>query len=657
MFVYVKLLSGFPKTLVYKVPESLSHQNFINTLVQVPLREKKVTAFVISQVIKPTEKVAFVIKEIIGPKPFPADNDFHDFVSKSAHFYFTSTLYFYQKLRQFLKKREETELPQTPPPLLLHTPPTLTEEQTAAAEYLKGAITAQKFTPMVLHGVTGSGKTEVYKAAITHATQLNKSVIFLLPEVSLATQFQRILQASLPNSVIYSFHSGSSQVEKKIVWRALINSQPIVVVGVHLPILLPIANLGLIIIDEEHEAGFEEKNHPKFNSKYLALIRAQTYGIPIVLGSATPSVHTLYNVQAKGWQLFKLTKRFAGAFPTIHIVVLPLQPKKRASFWISRDLEKAIASCLEQKKQAIIFLNRRGYSFFMQCKACGFVFECPSCSVSLTAHRHDEGNLRLQCHYCSYTRSIPTICEGCKLGSDQFLTKGIGTQQLVEILQRLFPSARIARADLDVTSKKKLWQETAAQFQRGDLDILVGTKSITKGYHFPGVTLVGVVWGDLHAHIPVFNAGEQCLQQLIQVAGRAGREYPESTVIVQIMHEHDMFKFINEIDYLSFAEQELEERKASNYPPFCRLAQIELKHKSAAQVSLDAQAVSQLLHQHNQNPDTVHILGPATPVIHKVQNVEARHIFIKAERFNDIERLIKAVDTQKLKSRFYVQII
>lgn len=624
---------------------------------QVPLREKKTTAFVISQVAKPIEKTTFAIKEIIGPKEFPKDEYFHSFVSKSAVLYFTTPLFFYQKLRQFLKKREEPEPTQTLTPQVLHTPPRLTEEQSIAAEYLKSAISNPNFTPMVLHGVTGSGKTEVYKAAITQACLLNKTVIFLLPEVSLAAQFQIILQTSLPNSIIHSFHSGSSQSEKKSVWKALITGTPIVIVGVHLPIILPIQNLGLIIIDEEHEPGFEEKKHPKLNSKYLALIRAQTYKIPIVLGSATPSVQTLHNVESKGWKLFNLTKRFAGKFPQIHTVVLPLEPKKRASFWISKDLEKAIAACLENKKQAIIFLNRRGYSFFMQCKACGFVFECPYCSVSLTAHRQDAGNLRLECHYCSYSKNIPTVCEGCKISSNQFLTKGIGTQQLVEILQKLFPKARIARADLDITSKKKVWKETATKFQQQELDILVGTKSITKGYHFPGVTLVGVIWGDLHAHIPVFSAGEQCLQQLIQVAGRAGRECPESTVIVQIMHEHDMFKFINEIDYLSFAKQELEDRQASNYPPFCRLAQIELKHKNATQVAQDAQKIFHYFSQVNPNPDTIHILGPATPAIHKVQNIETQHIFIKAKNFSEIEQLIKLVNVQKLKSQFFVQII
>jgi len=658
MFVYVKLLNGFSKTLVYKIPEKMLGQNLHHTCVLVPLRKKKISAFVVAQTKELRQPAQFEIKEIIGLKPFPKDSLFHSFVQKTATLYFTDSLFFYKKLRQFLKKREIT-LPEgaisSNDQMQANT---LTDEQTQAVEYIHQTLTKDAFAPIVLHGVTGSGKTEVYKAAMHKTVSQGKTVLFLLPEVSLALQFKERLKQGLPNIAIYDFHSATSPKEKKTVWQALLEKKPIIIVGVHLPVLLPLPNLGLIIIDEEHEMGFEEKKHPKLNSKYLAILRASLHKIPIVLGSATPSVQTLHAVQHKGWQLFRLTKRFAGTFPTIKTVLLSQQPKRRASFWISKELETALAECLVNKKQAIIFLNRRGYSFFIQCKPCGFVVTCPACSVSLTSHQNSSNDLVLRCHYCNYQRLMPSHCDNCKADKEHFLTKGIGTQQLVEILHAIFPKAKIARADLDITSKKNVWVHTAAAFERGEIDILVGTKSITKGYHFPGVTLVGIIWGDLHAHIPVFNAVEQCLQQLIQVAGRAGREHTQSCVIVQTMHEHELFKFIDENNYLTFAEQELLARQETWYPPYCRLIQLEIKHKNTLQVDKDAKKLFTMLHEYAQKLGlfSISILGPVTPPIHKIQHVESRHIFIKAHQFQDVQKLIALGLQLSLKSKIFVQV-
>ena len=660
MFVYVKLLNGFKKPLVYKLPEKMVGKNLINTCVLVPLRNKKLSALVIDQTLRLKEPANYVIKEIIGLKPFPLDQHFHRFVATIAALYFTDFLIFYHKLRQFMIKKEqpietaEMILEEKSAPLDC----TLTEEQTHAAQYICDTLDKQLFAPIVLHGVTGSGKTEVYKAAMHKALNQAKTVLFLLPEISLALQFTQRLSKEMPEATIYDFHSATSPRQKKAVWQALIKEKPIIIVGVHLPVLLPITNLGLIVIDEEHESGFEEKKHPKLNSKYLAILRASQYKIPILLGSATPSIQTLHSVQTKGWPLFKLTKRFAGAFPKIQTIVLPKEPKKRASFWISKPLETAIGNCLENKKQAIIFLNRRGYSFFVQCRRCGYVVTCPACSVSLTSHQNASGELILRCHYCSYQRLIPGSCDGCKAGSGHFLTKGIGTQQLVEILNTMFPRARIARADLDITSKKTLWSKTAAAFEAGEIDILVGTKSITKGYHFPGVKLVGVIWGDLHANIPVFNAAEQCLQQLIQVAGRAGRVLAESTVIIQTMQDHDLFNFVNEIDYLAFAQQELTIRQESWYPPYCRLIQIELTHQNPMQIDADAKKLLTHLHVAAQLIDhSIKVLGPTIPTVHKIQHVEKRHIFIKTAQFNTVEPLVKSGLALKLKSKINIQMI
>ena len=383
--------------------------------------------------------------------------------------------------------------------------------------------------------------------------EYKKSSLLLLPEVSLAAQFARLLKGQLPSNIpLYSFHSATSVKEKKELWQKLLHNQPVVIVGVHMPLLLPLPHLGLIIIDEEHEVGFQEKKHPKIHTKEAAFLRAQISSIPIIAGSATPSITSLYNVEHKGWHYFELKKRFAGDFPKITVVKLTEQ-KGRKNFWISAELDAALAQQLAKKEQTIVFLNRRGYSFFMQCKECGFIPHCVQCSVSLTLHNkaHQDaqsasikgdpsnshstanrsGNSRagaahlltnrstvdcLLCHYCAYTSPVPQSCSSCKAGASSLLKKGIGTQQVVTVLEKLFPQARIARADLDSTLNKKKWIQTIKDFEAGAIDILVGTQTITKGYHFPRVTLVGILWADINLSLPFYNAAEVTLQQLIR---------------------------------------------------------------------------------------------------------------------------------------------
>jgi len=481
-----------------------------------------------------------------------------------------------------------------------------------------------------------------------------KSGLLLLPEVSLAMQFQALLTRSLPGVVIYGFHSASKIKEKRQLWEDLLAGRPILIIGVHLPVLLPIQNLGLIIVDEEHEHGFMEKKHPKIVSKDVALWRAKIYNIPILLGSATPSVSSLYNVEKYGWKFFKITKRFAGSFPDVQVVSLT-DPKarNRKSFWITKELQRAIAECLENKQQVIIYINRRGYSFFVQCKQCGFVFECPNCSVSLTLHSGAEDFLR--CHYCDHKIKMPKKCPGCGVDEKNLLKKGIGTQQALQLLQDMFPRAIIERADLDSTSKKREWENTVKLFESGKIDILVGTQTITKGYHFPGVMLVGILWADLNLHFPVYNASEVTLQQLIQVAGRAGRQHANSKVIVQIMQPHAIFNYLNEQNYIDFCRVEMEARKESEYPPYGRLVQIELKHDSSEQVQKDAMRLVDLLNHANlENKFDVAILGPAYPVIHKVQNTEIRQIFLKAKNFNNVFHILHLVDFDNFESSVFI---
>ncbi len=649
MYISVRLLNGFKEPLLYAVPSSW-HTNSLKEglFVAIPLRKRKVLAQ-IERIFQHKPNVAFPIRDALHIEPFPDDPHYHTFLATLAAYYQLKPFHFYQRIRAFIYQKALRKI--TAPDSTKPQPKNviLTDEQQKVYDHVAPAIGSQ-YQPTLLHGVTGSGKTEVYKKLIELSISQGKSVLLLLPEVTLALQFAQLLKKTLPPHIpLFSFHSSVTNREKKIVWQKLLAKEPILLLGVHIPVLLPIANLGLIIIDEEHEVGYQEKKHPKINSKEAALFRAALAKIPILLGSATPSLTSLYNVKNKNWAFFQLKQRFSGTFPTIQKVFLS-DGKQRKNFWLSNELKKAIREQLERKKQTILFLNRRGYSFFVQCKACSFIFTCTNCSVSLTLH-NDQ---RLNCHYCSYSRTMPEQCPECKAEKKKLLKKGIGTQQLVTIIQKEFPQARIARADLDTTMKKELWNQTMRDFEDNNIDILVGTQTITKGYHFPNVTLVGVLWADLNLHFPIYNAAETTLQQLIQVAGRAGRASNESTVIIQTLSDHPIFSFINETRYPAFYNHECKSRHMIGYPPFIRLAEIELKSTDENIIEKESAMLCTLLKDRiKQRQLSIKLLGPAIPPVSKIKNWYTRKIYLKSNSYQPLVSLWKNIDISSFESRIF----
>jgi len=651
MFISVQLLNGFPEPLWYAVPTTWQQSYLVGTIVRVPLKNRTEQAVVLRQQHS-QPSVSFNIRPALNIESVPTDPHYHSFIQKLAWYYRTKPIHLIKRIRMFVGQKEKDRKIDEESEHSVHGPilPPLTDEQQTTYQFVADTLHAHEYAPTVLHGVTGSGKTEIYKRLLCDAITHQQSALLLLPEVTLALQFERLLRTQLPhNIIIRGFHSATSIKHKREMWQALLDKQPQVIIGVHMPLLLPLPHLGIIIIDEEHEAGYQEKKHPKINTVHAALMRAQLHRIPILLGSATPSLNSLYNVKHRGWHFFELKKRFAGAFPTIKTVLLS-DKKRRRNFWISNELEEAITDRLAKKEQVIIFLNRRGFSFFVQCKICSFIFECTSCSVSLTLH--NEG--RLTCHYCGYTKQLPTTCPSCSADEKKFLKKGVGTQRIVTILQKLFPFARIARADMDTTSKKKHWQQTVKDFERGNIDILVGTQSITKGYHFPNVTLVGILWADLQLHVPHYRASETALQQLIQVAGRAGRQHAGSLVIVQAMADHHLFSFIDETKYMQFYEYEIQKRALLQYPPAARLVAIELKHRTAEMVEQESDRVAQQLHQliADQSASII-LLGPAKPPVHKIQQIETRIIYLKGSSLTTLYTLCDQIEWHRLKSTVY----
>lgn len=663
MFAQVRLLNGFPQPLLYQVPDALSAANK-GTIVQVPLKNRIVPAVITQTFDELPANINFKVRSIKNLEAFPSDPAWYPFICKAAEHYFLEPLYFFTRLRTFLAAKE-SETPITNDTVVqefddvapVHT---LTSAQQTIVDALQPAVMSGTYTPTLIHGVTGSGKTEVYKKLIIAALAAGKSAIFMAPEVSLCMRFEQLFANTLPPSItIIGFHSATTPKDKKALWQRLCDGKPTLIMGVHLPVLLPISNLGVIIIDEEHETGYREKKHPQLQSKELAIMRAHEHRIPIVLGSATPSIATLHLAHTKHWQIFSLTQRFGGAFPELSLV--PLRTKdRRESFWITNPLLSALKTCLARGEQAIIFLNRRGYSFFMLCQECAHSFHCPHCSVTLTLHHTDETSMvstqYLQCHYCGYQQPAPTNCPSCKAPERKLIQKGIGTQQVLSILQKLLPQARIARADMDTTKKKREWQQIVNDFAERKLDILVGTQTITKGYHFPGVTLVGVIWGDLNLNLPLYNAREKTIQQLIQVAGRAGRVNEQSRVIVQMMNDDPSFNYLDERTYPTFYEHEKAMRQLAYYPPFCRMVHIELRHKNELILERETQELARLITQKCQNLKQAapQVLGPVKPAIWKVARVHMRHIFLKADSFKSIHYVLESINKSAFKSEILI---
>lgn len=651
MYIKVRLLNRYKNPLIYKVPESWSCDNLEGRIVLVPLKNQTIKGYVESIQEELDAGQNFRIKEASDLQNSPNDPDYHKFVQKVSNYYSVDKIDILERLSRVFdfKESETPEYTGEEIPKEINLSLTLTPEQAIIVEKTTAQINQNKPYVGLIHGVTGSGKTEIYKNLIYNTLKLGKSVLFLLPEISLAIEFYKRFKRELPDDFnIYSFHSATSAKNKKLLWKALVNHAPVLIIGVHLPIFLPISNLGLILIDEEHDVGFQEKKHPKFNTKEIALIRTQVYKIPAILGSATPSISSLYAVQKRGWELFKLKDRFKGIFPEIQLV--NLKHRERGYFWISKELEKAIALNLEKKEKSIIFLNRRGYCFFVQCKLCGHIPNCINCSISLTLH----SDRTLRCHYCNFRVPEPTSCSKCDAKEQDIMKKGIGTQQIAKILAKLFPEARIGRLDLDTTIDKKKLQETLHDFDNDKLDILVGTQTITKGYNFQSVTLIGILWADSNLSFPIYNASEVALQQIIQVAGRAGRQGQKSLVIVQAIKNHEIFNYINEHKYESFYDYEIENRTAVRYPPFIRLAELEIKNPNESILETEIKLIKQELNAIIRTLGIkITLMGPVDAVVQKIKNLCIKKFYLKSENAAYLNLVYNHIDKSKYSSTIY----
>ena len=476
----------------------------------------------------------------------------------------------------------------------------------------------------LLHGVTGSGKTEVYMQLIANQLRLGKQVLFLVPEISLTTQLmQRLFTFFGQQLVVY--HSKYSPQERAETWGKINESRADakLVLGARSAVLLPFQRLGLIIVDESHETSYKQYDAaPRYHARDAAMVLAHMHQAKVVLGTATPSVESYQHASTGKYGLVSLTERFQDAqMPEIHFVDLAeAYRKKQMKGHLAQSLAQAIEKTLLAKKQVLLFQNRRGYASFVECSQCAHVPQCPSCDVSLTYHQVSN---ELRCHYCGYMEQYAAACVAFGTVSPQ--THGLGTQQLEEEIQQLFPSASVARMDLDTTRKKHAHQKLISAFAQRQIDILIGTQMVTKGLDFEHVTLVGVLSVDNFLHFPDFRAHERAFQVLTQVAGRAGRLGDKSKVLIQtFLPSHPVLKFVQEYDYTSFFEQQIEQREQFAYPPFRRIIRIELRHKNMSSL---IDAGNWLKHGLQERFSSV--LGPVPPLVARQRNYYILHTLIK----------------------------
>jgi primosomal protein N' (replication factor Y) (superfamily II helicase) len=519
----------------------------------------------------------------------------------------------------------------------------------------RGAWERGKVAPrtFLLHGVTGSGKTEVYLQAIAHALEQGRGAIVLVPEISLTPQtverFKARFSTGRHQTLVAVLHSHLSAGERHDEWHKIRQGRARIAIGARSAIFAPVDPLGLIIVDEEHEHTYKQEEAPRYHARDVAIVRGQMEGATVVLGSATPSMESYYNCAKGKYKLLELLERADDKkMPLVRVVDMRQAARGGQGIPVfSPQLKEAITQRLERKEQVILFLNRRGYSTSLQCPLCGFVATCPNCSLSLTYHRQEQ---KLCCHICAHTEPVPSICPNDRCRNPAIRYAGIGTQKVEDTLQKLFPHARTVRMDSDALKRKEDYRRILGDFRTGKIDILLGTQMIAKGLHFPNVTLVGIIYADLALHQPDFRAGERTFQLLTQVAGRAGRGDVEGEVFVQAFTPfHPAIQYARRHDYAGFYEQELESRAPLQYPPLSRIALLTLKGRNEEKVKFSAEYLKRELDKVLADFKGLIMAGPAPAPLVRAETFYRYQIMLRTPRMSVLSgRLAQLVQSLAL---------
>jgi len=506
----------------------------------------------------------------------------------------------------------------------------------------KGEGLNERVSVFLLHGVTGSGKTEVYLQAMAHALEQGKGAIVLVPEISLTPQtverFKARFSSGKLQTLVAVLHSHLSSGERHDEWHKIRQGRAHIVIGARSAIFAPVDPLGLIIVDEEHEHTYKQEESPRYHARDVAIMRGQMEGATVVLGSATPSMESFYNCTRGKFKLLQMLERVDDQkMPVVRIVDMRQTLRHGKGIPVlSPQLKEAITQRLERREQTILFLNRRGYSTSLQCPLCGYVANCPNCSISLTYHRQEQ---KLVCHICAHTEPVPGACpnENCRNPAIRY--SGLGTQKVEETLNKVFPEARTVRMDSDALKRKEDYRRILGDFRAGKIDILLGTQMIAKGLHFPNVTLVGIIYADLTLHQPDFRASERTFQLLTQVAGRAGRGDIEGEVFVQAFTPfHPAIQYARRHDFTGFYDQELEFREQLKYPPFSRIALLTLKGRNQEKVEFYAQHVKRDLNTLLSDVKDLVVAGPAPAPLLRAETYYRYQIMLRAQRMSGLSK-------------------
>jgi primosomal protein N' (replication factor Y) (superfamily II helicase) len=517
----------------------------------------------------------------------------------------------------------------------IRVPHDLNLSQRSAFDLIRAGIDTGKFCTFLLHGVTGSGKTEVYLNAIDATLAAGRGALLLVPEIALTPAVAGQFYARFGDRVAI-LHSAFSDAERADQWRRIRAGGASVVVGTRSGAFAPVRNLGLIVVDEEHDASYKQEENPRYNGRDVAIVRAQAANACVVLGSATPSLESRFNASSGKYTLLEIPDRIADRpMPTVRVIDMRqefLETRKHAIF--SRALIGAIRERLSNNEQAMILLNRRGFSTFVACRSCGERVQCINCAVTLTYHRRDR---RLLCHYCGYAEKVPSVCPKCNSEHVHFM--GSGSERVEDELHGEFPEAKIARLDRDTVAGKRQFEDILQNFRERNFDILVGTQMIAKGHDIPNVTLVGVVSADVGIGMPDFRAAERTFQILTQVAGRAGRGHLPGMVYMQTINpDHYAIRFAAQQDYNGFFEKELQFRRFMKYPPFAAMANVLIR----SQKQEDALRMStELGHHLTPAPENMRIMGPAEAPVPRLKDEFRYQLLIKSGSRKDLNALLK----------------
>ncbi|CRK80539.1 primosomal protein N' [Neobacillus massiliamazoniensis] len=513
----------------------------------------------------------------------------------------------------------------------------LSEAQKAAISPILHSIEKGEHEVFLLYGVTGSGKTEIYLQSIQNVIEKGQEAIVLVPEISLTPQMVNRFKGRF-GDLVAVLHSGLSAGEKYDEWRKIHRGEVKVVVGARSAIFAPFENLGIIIIDEEHETSYKQEEMPRYHARDVAIERARNYNCSVVLGSATPSLESFARAQKKVYHLLTLPTRMNNqALPSVEIIDMREELREGNRSMFSRKLFEKLKERIERQEQSVLFLNKRGHSSFVMCRDCGYVMNCPNCDISLTYHRAGG---QMKCHYCGYESLVPKRCPECS--SEYIRYFGTGTQKVEDELGKILPEARVIRMDVDTTGRKGSHERLLKEFQEGKADILLGTQMIAKGLDFPNITLVGVLSADTMLHLPDFRSSEKTFQLLTQVSGRAGRhELPGEVIIQTYSPEHYSVELAGTQDYDLFYNREMMVRKTHRYPPFYYLSLITVSHEELLKAVKETEKIVAFIRSQLSN-ETV-ILGPSASPIPRINNRYRYQCLIKYKREPNLIRTLKTI--------------